>query len=147
MSADNELAARERVTVDDVVDEPFVGRRSPEYWRDFWLAVDRRGPHTVRLGAEAGSVDECFEAIFANRGVAFTQASTQRFYGRPGLAFVPVDGLPPSPLAIAWRNDMDARPVQQFVETARTLAALDLVPSARPASAEVHWGTIANIAR
>lgn len=59
-----------------------------------------RGPHTVRLGADAASVDECFEAILANRGVAFTQASTQRFYGRSGLAFVPVDGLPASPLAI-----------------------------------------------
>ena len=97
----------------------------------------------VRLGAEAGSVDECFEAILANRGVAFTQASTQRFYDRPGLSFVPVDGLPPSPLAIAWRNDMDARPVQQFVETARILATLDLVPHAAPAAGEVAPGTIA----
>jgi DNA-binding transcriptional LysR family regulator len=147
MSADNDLATRERVTVEDIVDEPFVGRRAPEYWRDFWLAIDRRGPHNVRLGADAGSVDECFEAILANRGVAFTQASTQRFYGRPGLAFVPVDGLPPSPLAIAWRNDMDARPVHQFVETARMLAALDLVPSAIPASSGAQWGAIANIAR
>ena len=133
MSEDCHLAARDRVSLDDVVDEPFVGRRAPEYWRDFWLAVDSRGPHSVRLGAEVGSVDECFEAILGNRGVAFTQASTQRFYARPGLAFVPVDGLPPSPLAIAWRNDMNARPVQQFVETARMLAALDLVPAAKPA--------------
>jgi DNA-binding transcriptional LysR family regulator len=147
MSADCHLADRKRVSVEDVVDEPFVGHRSPDYWRDFWLGVDRRGPHTVRLGAEAGSVDECFEAILANRGVAFTQASTQRYYDRPGLAFVPVDGLPPSPLAIAWRNDMDARPVQQFVETARMLAALDLVPSAKPASGDGHPGAIANVAR
>jgi len=147
MSADNHLAVRERVSVEDVVGEPFVGRRSPEYWRDFWLAVDSRGPYTVRLGAEAGSVDECFEAILANRGMAFTQASTQRFYDRPGLAFVPVDGLAPSPLAIAWRNDMDARPVHQFVETARILATLDLVPHAAPASGEVVPGTIANVAR
>lgn len=132
MSEHCHLAERARVSVGDVIDEPFVGRRAPEYWRDFWLAVDSRGSHTVRLGAEVGSVDECFEAILANRGIAFTQASTQRFYDRPGLAFLPVDDLPPSPLAIAWRNDMDARPVRQFVETARMLAALDLVPSARP---------------
>jgi DNA-binding transcriptional LysR family regulator len=147
MSADCHLAERERVSIEDVVDEPFVGRRAPEYWRDFWLAVDRRGPHTVRLGAEAGSVDECFEAILSRRGVAFTQASTQRFYDRPGLAFVPVDGLPPSALAIAWRNDMDARPVHQFVETARTLAAHDLVPTATPASTRLGSETIANVAR
>jgi hypothetical protein len=47
---------RSGIPQDDVVGEPFVGRRAPEYWRDFWLAVDSRGPHTVRLGAEAGSV-------------------------------------------------------------------------------------------
>jgi LysR substrate binding domain len=147
MSADCHLAERERVSIEDVVDEPFVGRRAPEYWRDFWLAVDCRGPHTVRLGAEVGSVDECFEAILSRRGVAFTQASTQRFYDRPGLAFVPVDGLPPSALAIAWRNDMDARPVRQFVETARMLAAHDLVPTATPASTRLGSETIANVAR
>ena len=59
-----------------------------------------------------------------------TQASTQRYFDRPGLAFIPVTGLPPSTLAIAWRNDMDAQPVKDFVETARMLAALDLVPQA-----------------
>jgi DNA-binding transcriptional LysR family regulator len=127
-SSESPLAARRRVTVEEVINEAFVGRRAPEYWRDFWLAVDSRGSHTVKLGADVGSVDECFEAILSGRGVAFTQASTQRFYDRPGLTFIPVEGLPPSPLAIAWRNDMDAPPVNDFVETARMLATLDLVP-------------------
>lgn len=138
MSSDWHLAERSRVSVEDVADEPFVARCAPEYWRDFWLAVESRGSHTVKLGAEVGGVDECFEAILANRGVAFTQASTQRFYDRPGLTFVPVEDLTPSSLAIAWRNDMDAPPVRQFVETARMLAALDLVPSATPAADAPH---------
>ncbi len=146
-SSDSALAVRDRVAVEDVVDEPFVGRRAPEYWRDFWLAVDSRGPHTVRLGAEVASVDECFEAILSKRGVAFTQASTQRFYDRPGLAFVSVDGLPPSPVAIAWRNDMEAPPVRDFVDTARVLASLDLVPSSTPAVGKPLSTTIAAVAR
>ncbi|WNV73682.1 LysR substrate-binding domain-containing protein [Geodermatophilus sp. DSM 44513] len=147
-STDSPLAARGRITVADVVDEPFVGRRAPDYWRDFWLAVDTRGSHTVRLGAEVAGVDECFEAILSRRGVAFTQASTQRFYDRPGLAFVPVDGLPPSAVAIAWRNDMDAQPVRDFVDTTRALAALDLVPSSSPAAgAALAATTIAAVAR
>lgn len=129
-STDFPLASRRRISVEEVLDKAFVARRAPEYWRDFWLATDARGPHTVKLGAEVGSVDECFEAILSGRGVAFTQASTQRFYDRPGLTFIPVEGLPPSSLAIAWRNDMDAPPVNDFVETARMLAALDLVPGA-----------------
>ncbi|MGW5644384.1 LysR family transcriptional regulator [Saccharopolyspora sp. NPDC003752] len=131
-SSESPLAEREKVTIADVADEPFVGRRAPEYWRDFWLAAESRGPHPVRLGAEVSSVDECFEAILSRRGVAFTQASTQRYYDRPGLAFVPVEGLAPSPLAIAWRNDLDAQPVRDFVETAHLLAGLDIVPAASP---------------
>lgn len=137
-SSDSPLAARRRVSVEEVADEAFVGRRAPEYWRDFWLAVDSRGQRAVRLGADVGSVDECFEAILSGRGVAFTQASTKRFYDRPGLTFVPVDGLPPSPLAIAWRNDMDAPAVNDFVETARMLATLDLVPEADATRSAVH---------
>lgn len=129
-SSESPLAARRQVSVEEVSDEAFVGRRAPDYWRDFWLAVDSRGPHAVKLGADVGSVDECFEAILSGRGVAFTQASTKRFYDRPGLTFIPVEGLPPSPLAIAWRNDMDAPPVDDFIETARMLAALDFVPGA-----------------
>lgn len=127
-SSDSPLAVRGQVSVEEVADEAFVGRRAPDYWRDFWLAVDSRGPHAVKMGADVGSVDECFEAILSGRGVAFTQASTKRFYDRPGLTFMPVQGLPPSPLAIAWRNDMEAPPVDDFIETARMLAALDLVP-------------------
>lgn len=127
-SSDSAVACRDRVSVEEVGGEAFVGRKAPEYWRDFWLATDSRGSHTVKLGADVGSVDECFEAILSGRGMAFTQASTQRFYDRPGLTFIPVEGLAPSPLSIAWRNDMDAPPVNDFVETARMLATLDLVP-------------------
>jgi len=131
-STDSPLAARTRLSVAEVADEPFVGRRAPDYWRDFWLAADSRGPHAVRLGAEVADVDECFEAIMAGRGVAFTQASTQRFYQRPGLAFVPVTGIPHSPLAIGWRNDVEAYPVHQFVDTARLLAVQGHVPLTVP---------------
>lgn len=146
-SADSHLADRDHVSIEDVVDERFVGRRAPEYWRDFWLAVDRRGPHDVRLGAEVGSVDECFEAILAGRGVAFSQASTQRFYQRPGLAFVPVKDIPHSTLAIAWRKDVYAPPVRQFVDVARDLALMDFVPTTVTADAMTLRSTIANVAR
>ncbi len=147
VSSDSPLADRELVSVEDVINEPFVGRRAPEYWRNFWLAVDSRGSCDVRLGAEVGSVDECFEAILAGRGVAFTQASTQRYYQRPGLAFVPVKDIPPSPLAIAWRDDVDAPTVRQFVDTARKLATMDYVPTTVSADTMSPQTTIPNVAQ
>ena len=63
------------------------------------------------------------------RGIAFTQASTQRFYDRPGLSFIPVRDVPPSPLSIAWRTDVNDELAREFVETARTLASFGGVPN------------------
>lgn len=69
----------------------------------------------------------------SERGVAFTQASTQRFYGRPGLAFIPVTDVPPSTLSIAWRTDRMSSLATHFVDTATAVASLSVVPDARTA--------------
>ena len=124
------LAGETTISVEQVLAEPFVARKSTDSWRDFWLAVDARQGATPRLGAEVTTVDECFEAILAERGVAFSQASTQRYYDRPGLAFVRVTDISPTSLSIAWRTDVDSRPVRDFVDTARVLASFDRVPDA-----------------
>jgi DNA-binding transcriptional LysR family regulator len=132
VASDSPLAQYDELCVEELLDEPFVARRAPDTWRDFWLATEVRDAHPVQLGAEVTSVDECFEAILSGRGMAFTQASTQRFYDRPGLAFVAVKGLPPSPLAIAWRREMNTPLLHDFIDTARTLAAFDVVPQSTP---------------
>ncbi|MDV6230637.1 LysR family transcriptional regulator [Rhodococcus sp. 06-418-5] len=123
------LAQQDSTSVEEVAGQPFVARRSPESWRDFWLAVSSRDGETVRLGAEVSTVDECFEAILSSKGVAFSQASTQRFYARPGLAFVPVTGIPPTPLSIGWRSDVDSPLTRDFVAAARRVAVDCPVPN------------------
>lgn len=128
VSTSSPLAGEADVSVEQVTDEFFVARKAPEDWRNFWLATDSRQGEPVRLGAEVSTVDECFEAILSQRGVAFSQASTQRFYSRPGLAFVPVTDIPPTSLSIAWRTDVDSQTVRDFVDTARIVASLGSVP-------------------
>jgi DNA-binding transcriptional LysR family regulator len=124
------LAQHKEISVEQVLTEPFVARKAPDSWRNFWLAADARMGQPARLGAEVTTVDECFEAILAARGMAFSQASTQRYYDRPGLAFVPVTDIPPTALSIAWRTDVDSEPVRDFVETSRVLASFSRVPGA-----------------
>ncbi|HEX2073368.1 MAG TPA: LysR substrate-binding domain-containing protein [Geodermatophilus sp.] len=133
VASDLPLAAEPAVPLERLLDEPFVARRAPDYWRDFWLAADRRDGHPVRIGAEAATVDECFEAILDGRGVAFTQASSRRYYARPGLSFVPVTGLPPCSVAVAWRRDAATPLVRDFVALARHLAVLEPVPDSTSA--------------
>jgi DNA-binding transcriptional LysR family regulator len=130
VSTASPLADLTEVSVEQLVDEPFVARKSPDAWRTFWLAADSRQGTPVQLGAEVSTVDECFEAILAERGMAFSQASTQRFYDRPGLAFIPVTDIPPTMLSIAWRTDVDSPAVHDFVETARAVASLSPIPDA-----------------
>lgn len=130
VSATSPLAGLDEVSVEQLLDQPFVARKSPETWRTFWLAADHRQGAPVHLGAEVSTVDECFEAILSERGVAFSQASTRRFYDRPGLAFVPVSDIPPTMLSIAWRTDVDSPVVNDFVETAKAVASLSHIPDA-----------------
>ena len=130
LSANSVLAEADSLGIDRVLNEPFVARKAPQPWRDFWLAIDSRRGEPVRLGAEVATVEECFEAILAERGVAFSQASTQRYYSRPGLAFVPMTGIPPTALSVAWRTDVDSPLVDDFVATARAVASLSSLPNA-----------------
>jgi DNA-binding transcriptional LysR family regulator len=128
VSTSSPLAAQSEVSVEQVTNEFFVARKAPEDWRNFWLATDSRQGEPVRLGAEVSTVDECFEAILSERGVAFSQASTQRYYSRPGLAFVPVTDIPLTSLSIAWRTDVDSELARDFVDTARIVASVGTVP-------------------
>jgi DNA-binding transcriptional LysR family regulator len=130
VSSTSPLASLDEISVEQLLDQPFVARKSPDAWRTFWLAADHRQGTPVQLGAEVSTVDECFEAILAERGMAFSQASTQRFYDRPGLAFVPVTDIPPTMLSIAWRTDVSSAVVTDFVDTAKAVASLSSLPNA-----------------
>ncbi|MFD4977297.1 LysR family transcriptional regulator [Streptomyces sp. NPDC058424] len=137
LSERHPLAQYPAVTVEMVLDEPFVARRAPDEWRDFWLGVEHRDGHAVRIGAEVSTVDECLEAVLTGRGIAFTQSSSQRYYARPGLAFVPVSGLSGSTVAIAWRQDDSTPLVHEFVSAAHSVRrSHDGVPAPLPA----RWG-------
>lgn len=130
VSTDSPLAQQESTHVEQLTEQAFVARRSTDEWRDFWLAVGSRNGHEVHLGADVSTVDECFEAILSNKGVAFSQASTQRFYARPGLTFIPVDGIPPTALSIGWRSDIDSPLTTDFVAAARAVAMSNPIPNA-----------------
>ena len=116
--------------VDELLMEPFVARNAPDIWREFWLANEARHDQAPVIGSDVSTVDECFEAILSQRGIAFTQASTQRFYSRPGLSFVPVTGLAPSVVSIAWRQDNEHWAARTFVETAQYVALSTPLPQA-----------------
>ncbi|MFI1564438.1 LysR family transcriptional regulator [Streptomyces sp. NPDC020490] len=104
------LADRPEVDFAELADEPVIALpRSAGPLRDFWLATTARGGREPRVGAEAASPDEVFEAVVSGQGVALIAEGNVGLYQRPDLVYRPVRGLPEAELAIAWRAD-DHRP-------------------------------------
>jgi hypothetical protein len=100
--------------------------------RDFWLALDDRNGHPVRIGAEVETPDEAFEAVAARQGVVLLSEGNAELYSQPGISTVPVVDLAPAELAVSWRAD-DRRPVvREFADAAHEAAA---EPSASSSSA------------
>ncbi|MDN3250508.1 LysR family transcriptional regulator [Streptomyces sp. ZSW22] len=115
------LAARETIAFRELWDEPFV-TAPPETgrWREYWLAVDERDGHPVRVGAVTEHPDDWLTAIANGYGIALAPESAARFYTRPGVVYRPLTGVGPSRVAVAWvPADDDTPVVQDFVRCCR----------------------------
>jgi DNA-binding transcriptional LysR family regulator len=123
MCKDHRLAGREQIRISDLLDEPFIALPpSAGILRDYWLAVDERGGRRVRIGAQAESPDETFEAVRARQGVVLLSEGNAEVYARPGIVTRPVIDIAPAELAVAWRAQ-DRRPViREFGEAAQRAA-------------------------
>jgi DNA-binding transcriptional LysR family regulator len=124
LPAGHRLARRRAVQMTDLLEEPFVAL-PPEAGalRDHWLALEDRGGHPVRIGAEASSADEAFEAVATGHGVVLLAEGNVSVYARPGIVCRPMIGVQPSQLAIAWRRDDHRAAVREFVRAAAEAAA------------------------
>lgn len=115
MAASHPLAGRDRIAFTEVLDEPFVAApESTGAWRGHWLAVEDRGGRPVRVGAVTETPDDWLSAIANGYGVALAPESATRFYARPGVVHVPVDGVGPSTVGVA-RADAADQVVRDFV--------------------------------
>jgi DNA-binding transcriptional LysR family regulator len=110
------LAARPEVDFAELADEPFIALpRSAGPLRDFWLAITARGGREPRIGAEAASPDEVFEAVVSGQGAVLIAEGNVGLYQRPDLVYRPVRGLPEAELAIAWRADDHRSEVAELI--------------------------------
>ncbi len=118
------LAQRAELQMSDLLDEPFVALPpAAGVLRAYWLAVDARDGHPIRIGAEAETPDEAFEAVAAEQGIALLSAGNAQLYSRPGVITRPVVDLGPAELAVAWRAD-DQRPIiREFIRAAQEAAS------------------------
>lgn len=85
--------------------EPFVALPvAAGAMREFWLAGAQRTV-PARIGAEAATADEAFEAVAAGLGVVLLAAGNAAIYRRDDVECRPVPDLPPCELAVLWRRN------------------------------------------
>jgi DNA-binding transcriptional LysR family regulator len=123
LPAGHRLVHHDAIAMTDLLDEPFVAL-PPEAGplRDHWLAIEDRGAHPVRIGAEARTADEAMEAVATGHGIVLLAEGNASVYARPGIDCRPVDGVQPCQLAVAWRRGDQRAAVREFVGAAAEVA-------------------------
>jgi DNA-binding transcriptional LysR family regulator len=116
LPAGHRLADRTVIPFDELTGESFIALpASAGPLREFWLATDQRST-PARVGAEAATADETFEAVASGLGVVLLSEGNVAIYQRADVVCRPVSGLPPSELAVAWRTRDDRAAVRVFAE-------------------------------
>ncbi|MDX6314622.1 MAG: hypothetical protein QOF84_4480 [Streptomyces sp.] len=117
MRDDHRFAGRDEIAFDELLDEPFLALPpSAGPLRDHWLAVGQRGGRAPRIGAVVLNAEETFAAVEEGSGIVLLAAGNAEIYRRPGITALPVTGLPPTELAVAWRPDDHRAVLRDFVE-------------------------------
>jgi DNA-binding transcriptional LysR family regulator len=123
ISGGHPLADRQTIEFSEIVNEPVAALpASAGSQRDFWLAIDARAGQPPRVTAEVTSTDEKFEIVSSGAAITLLAEGNADIYSREGIVCIPVSGLEPARLAIAWRRSDRRPPVQDFVQACREAA-------------------------
>lgn len=128
------MAGRASLTMAEVAGQPWIAAAEatdgcdPVLWRDDWLVRPRPGGDQPIIGAVARTIDEWRELVVAGRGISLCPASAEVFHARPGLRFIPAEGVAPAVLCLAWRAGDGNPVVRRFAEV---MAGADQMVAAR----------------
>jgi DNA-binding transcriptional LysR family regulator len=123
ISARHPLADRQTLDFSEIINEPVAALpASAGAQRDFWLAIDARAGKPPTVAAEVSATDEKLEIVSSGAAITLLAEGNADIYSREGIVCIPVTGLQPARLAIAWRRT-DRRPaVLGFVQACREAA-------------------------
>ena len=112
------LARRASVSAQEAAAQPFLvsPRVSDPVFGAFWYL--REITTATPQPSRSTTVEEWLAEVGLGRGVNLIPAGFARDYERPGLAFVPVQGLPSSSVVLAWRPNTTLPAVQRLARLA-----------------------------
>ncbi|MFF5212952.1 LysR family transcriptional regulator [Streptosporangium sp. NPDC000396] len=114
---DHWLAGRREVAFAELLDEPFLALPDTAGpLRDYWLAIADRDGHPARIGATVSNAEETFAALEEGSGIVLLASGNAVIYRRPGISAIPVLGLSPSELALAWHSKDHRTVIRDFAD-------------------------------
>jgi DNA-binding transcriptional LysR family regulator len=124
LSARHRFADRSSVTAAELLDEPLaIGRSTDAVWQGFWsLDAFRDGKPPPSITYTNSQTEE-LEVVAAGLACSITGAAASRYVRHPNVHYIPIEDVPPSMLALAWRRDARTPAVERF--RAVTMAVRD----------------------
>lgn len=121
MAEDHPLATLEAVSARRLAREPFLESRivTDSTFARHWYLHEMRGPAAPVVLSSARTVEEWLGEVALRRCVNLVPAGVADAYRKPGLAFVPVEDLEPSVVALAWRSGQETGAVERLARLAR----------------------------
>jgi DNA-binding transcriptional LysR family regulator len=99
------LAGHDSVSIADLLDEPFLALpQSAGPLRDYWLALDERNGHPVRIAAEITDTEETYEDVASGIGVCLLAAGNAPIFARGDITMLPVRDVGHAELVLAWNE-------------------------------------------
>jgi DNA-binding transcriptional LysR family regulator len=108
------FAARSSVSIAEVLAEPIIAAPTPGVWRDYWLLNEYRS-EPANVVSESSTFESELQAVAAGRGIIITCEASQKFFNRPNVAYVDIEGLSPCDVAIAWPRGSAHPALQPFL--------------------------------
>ncbi|WP_396911854.1 LysR family transcriptional regulator [Mycolicibacterium sp.] len=110
------FAHRSSVSIAEVLAEPIIAAPTPGVWRDYWLLNEYRS-EPANVVSESATFESELQAVAAGRGIIVTSEASKKYFNRPNVAYVDIEGLGPCDVAIAWPRDSVHPALQPFLST------------------------------
>jgi DNA-binding transcriptional LysR family regulator len=117
---DHPAADKPELLIAELADDPVIVQRgaSPG-WESFHNVDPRPDGRHPRAGPAVDNVEEKLQHVAAGRAISFLPASVATAVVHPGIAYVPVNDIPPIEICLAWRSDFPSPLVAEFADCVR----------------------------